>query len=178
MEAFGIDGKLLIAQIVNFLIFYVIFKKFIAKPLAKYLKKQQEDESKRLSLSQELETAKSKLDVDRKQMLQEVKSEQKQILADAKKYGEKIKADMLAQSQKQAAEIVEAGKLAIEQDRKLAQTELTKYVREVAQIAVQKGLSEYLTDDTRKAITAQVIKHIKKPKKRVAFIPQGKNERE
>ncbi len=160
MEALGIDGKLLIAQVVNFLIFYFIFKKFIAKPLAKYLKKQQEDETKRHALSQELETAKSRLEEEKKQMLQEVKSEQKQILADAKQYGEKIKADILAQSQKKATEIVDAGKLAIEQDRKAAQAELTKYVREAAQVAVQKGLADYLTDDTRKAITAQVIKNI------------------
>jgi F0F1-type ATP synthase membrane subunit b/b' len=160
MEALGIDGKLLIAQFVNFLIFYLIFKKFIAKPLATFLKKQQDEESKRHALSMELETAKSKLDEDRKHMLQEVKAEQKKILAEAKQYGEKVKADMLAQSQKQSTEIVEAGKVAIEQEKKAAQKELAQYVREAAEIAVQKGLASYLTDDTRKAITAQVIKNI------------------
>ena len=138
MEALGIDGKLLIAQIVNFVIFYLIFKKFIAKPLAGYLKKQQDEEAKRHSLSQELETAKTKLDEEKKIMLQEVKSEQKKILADAKQYGEKVKADMLVQSQKQVTDMVESGKVAIEQERKAVQKELAQYVKETAEIAVQK----------------------------------------
>jgi F0F1-type ATP synthase membrane subunit b/b' len=67
---------------------------------------------------------------------------------------------MALQSQKQSAEIVEAGKAAIEQEKKAAQKELAQYVREAAEIAVQKGLATYLTDDTRRAITAQVIQNI------------------
>lgn len=160
MEALGIDGKLLIAQIVNFGIFYLIFRKFIAKPLATYLKKQQDEEEKRHALTLELESSKTKLDEEKKHMLQEVKAEQKKVLAEAKKYGETIKAEMLAQSQKQSAELVEAGKQAIEQERKSAEKEIAVYVREAAQVAVQKGLASYLSDDTRKAITAQVIKNI------------------
>ena len=99
---------------------------------------------------------------EKKIILQEVKSEQKKILADAKQYGEKVKADMLVQSQKQVTEMVESGKVAIEQDRKAVQKELAQYVKETAEIAVQKGLATYLNDETRKDITTQVNKKIKK----------------
>ena len=158
MEALGIDPKLLIAQIVNFAIFFIIFKKFIAKPLTTYLKKQQDEEAKRLALSQELGIAKTKLDNDRAQMLVQTRKEQKEILDQAKLFSENIKKDMLAQAQKTSNEIIESGKMAIQQEKVVAQKELVKYVSEVAEIAIKKGLATYLDDATRKSITEHVIK--------------------
>lgn len=157
MDALGIDPKLLIAQMVNFLIFYIIFRKFIAKPLIAYIKKQQEEEQKRHSLSQELDRAKSELDSEKKQMLVEVKEQQKKILEDAKVYAENIKKEMIVQAQKQASEIVDAGKIMLDQEKHQAQSELKKYVRETAQIAIEKGLSSYLTGDVQKNITKHII---------------------
>jgi len=37
MEGLGVDVKLLIAQVINFLLFFYIFKKYLAKPFQKYL---------------------------------------------------------------------------------------------------------------------------------------------
>jgi len=52
MESLGVDVKLLIAQIVNFLLFFLIFKKFIAKPFSQFLvtEKQKEQERERILL--------------------------------------------------------------------------------------------------------------------------------
>lgn len=160
MEALGIDGRLLIAQIVNFLIFFLIFRKFIALPLAKYLKKQQDDEVKRSALTHELEQARSALDDDRKRMLSDIRSEQKKILTEAKKFADEAKQELLAQSRLQAQEIIQEGKAAVEQERKDAERELSKYVKDAASIAIQRGLASYLTEDTRRQITSQVIKNI------------------
>lgn len=160
MEALGIDPKLLIAQIVNFVIFYLIFRKFIAGPLLRYLKKQQEEEAKRVSLTRELELAKSSLDEERKKMRADVQQEQKNALREAKRYADTIKQDMLAQSKQQADKIIEDGKVALEREREDARREIAQYVRDTAELAVRKGLASYLNDDARKAITDHVIKHI------------------
>lgn len=157
MEALGIDGKLLIAQIVNFAIFFLIFKKFVAKPLMAYIKKQQDEEHKRHSLSQELETAKTQLEEKQKEMISKAKGETKIMLDDAKEYAENIKRDMLDQAKKQASEIVDSGKVMLEQEKQTAQAELKKYISEKAKVAVEKGLSSYLTNDARKEVTKNII---------------------
>lgn len=164
MEALGIDAKLILAQMINFFIFFLIFRKFIAKPLARYLKKQEEDESKRALLTQELDTAKARLDEERKTMLREIKAEQKKSLGEAKKYADGVKADMLQEAQKQAAAVIEAGKQAVEHEKQALQKELTTYVRQTAQLAIDKGLASYLTDDKRKEITNHIIQSIQPPK--------------
>jgi F0F1-type ATP synthase membrane subunit b/b' len=40
MENLGIDGKLLSAQLINFILFFIIYKKYIAKPFMAFLKKE------------------------------------------------------------------------------------------------------------------------------------------
>jgi F0F1-type ATP synthase membrane subunit b/b' len=37
MDKFGLDIKLLIAQVTNFAIFFFVFKKFMAKPFAQFV---------------------------------------------------------------------------------------------------------------------------------------------
>jgi len=58
MEALGIDIKLIIAQVVNFFLFLILFKKFMAKPFYNYLDKLQrnnEDKEKILIEVQKME---------------------------------------------------------------------------------------------------------------------------
>ncbi len=51
MEKLGVDLKLLIAQAINFILFFFIVKKYIAKPFSQFLKSEKENEKeKELSL--------------------------------------------------------------------------------------------------------------------------------
>ena len=52
MENLGINVKLIIAQIINFALFFLIYKKFIAKPFVNFIngekKKEEENKSKEM----------------------------------------------------------------------------------------------------------------------------------
>jgi F0F1-type ATP synthase membrane subunit b/b' len=76
MENLGIDLKLIVAQLVNFGIFFFVFQKFISKPFLAHLKKKQEEESirenfasKLKSREEELAAEDAKLAKDRKKAL-------------------------------------------------------------------------------------------------------------
>jgi len=160
MEALGLDIKLLIAQIVNFVIFYFIFKKFIANPLLTYIKKQKEDEKKRHSLTGELENAKKSLDEEKTSMVKTMNAKQKELINESKKYAEELKADLLTKAKKQADDLVASGKELLEEERRKAKEELELYVKVAAKNALMKSLAETLDDDTRKKITKEIVNSI------------------
>lgn len=157
MEALGIDIRLLIAQIVNFLIFYLIFKKFIAKPLLTYLKKQQDEEVQRAKLTHDLETAHTAMEDEQKKFMKELKDKQKVLLAEAKQSAEVVKADIVTQAQKESSAIIEAGKESIAQEKTQLMKEVSASVKQMTQTAIEKGLADFLTPEMQKSVTQKII---------------------
>src|SRR3989344_4531891 len=47
MEGLGIDLKLLIAQIINFGLFFYVFKRFLAKPFVSFIDEEKQKEAER-----------------------------------------------------------------------------------------------------------------------------------
>lgn len=160
MEALGLDIKLLIAQMVNFAIFYFIFQKFVAKPLLSYIKKQKDDEKKRHNLTSELETAKKQLDEEKSEMVKAMNTKQKELINESKKYADELKADLLAKAKKQADDLVASGKELLEEERRRAKEELEQYVKIAAKNALMKSLADKLDEDTRKKITKEIVNSI------------------
>ncbi len=160
MEALGLDIKLLIAQIVNFAIFYFIFQKFVAKPLLGNIKKQKEDEKKRGDLTISLETAKKHIEHDRKNMIAEMTQKQSELIEQSRQYAENLKSDLLAKAQKQADELVANGKSVIDLERRKALEEVKSYVKDYAQKILLKSLSNNLDVTTKSKITQSILEDI------------------
>jgi F-type H+-transporting ATPase subunit b len=113
----NIDIMIVLAQIVNFLIIFFIFKKFIANPLNETLLKRRELLAKLASADEEY-TA----------ILEKAKSEQTDILVQARKDAEKLLRDMeelskvkgndiLKAAEKRADSIIASGKRDVEKER-------------------------------------------------------------
>src|SRR3990167_1299416 len=110
MESLGIDPKLLIAQIVNFALFFILFKKFLAKPFAKFLT---DEKNKELEGEKSIQKVK-KMETEAVQKEQvahaKIKKEEAVVLAEAKKQGEKLKEDILVQAREEAEDIKKKAK--------------------------------------------------------------------
>jgi F-type H+-transporting ATPase subunit b len=160
MESLGIDFRLFIAQIVNFGIFYVIFSKFIAKPLLKHINKLKHDEQVRLDITNKLREDSQKSDEAREVILKSAKDKQKEIIDQARKYTDEMKAEVLAKAKKQAEDLVQQGNKQVAEERQKAMSELQDYVKEVAKDAVLKTLSEELDEETKNKITKKIISNL------------------
>lgn len=161
MEALGLDIKLLIAQVVNFAIFYFIFRKFVAGPLLAYIKKQKDEEKKRHDLTVEIESAKKSIESEKDAMVKSMNAKQKELVSESKKYAEELKSELLAKAKKQADDLVVSGKEMIDEERRKAKEELEAYVKVAAKNALLKSLSETLDDETRKKITKSILEESK-----------------
>lgn len=115
MEALGIDLKLLIAQIINFGLVFVLLKFFAFKPIAAVLAARRKRIADSLKHAQQIEEAKRALELKSKQIIAQAKLEAHAIIAEAKTEAHNIKQEtqdelkqererMLAQAQQEIDE--------------------------------------------------------------------------
>jgi F-type H+-transporting ATPase subunit b len=160
MENLGIDYKLLAAQLINFALFFFVFSKFIAKPFMNYLKGEQKKEEERAVLLKKLQEGESILETKEKDLLKKSKGERDEIIAQAKEDAEKVKADLIAQAHKDAENMISKAKEQIEAERQAMHKDLKEQVLTVSNLMVQKGLEDFLTEDARRQVTQNIIKHL------------------
>ena len=157
MENLGIDPKLIIAQIVSFVIFYFIFQKFVSRPLLKYLKKQKEEEELREKLAVELESRKQQLDEKDRKLDRDRKGAFDKAVVEAKKNATEIKQGLVAQAKTEAEKIVAHGRNQIEDERKMLYKDARKKSAQLAIMLLESSLKEYLTPEAKKQVTKNIM---------------------
>jgi F-type H+-transporting ATPase subunit b len=150
----GIDGKLLLAQAVNFLVLLFILHRFAYKPMLGFLEKRTDRIEEGLRNAEE---AKRRLD-------EAVKGEE-QILSKAREEAGRIAAETLEASEKRGRELVlefeRKAERIVEEARERAKEEHEKMFREakgeIADLVIattEKVLREKLdTDDTKRSVS-------------------------
>jgi len=162
MENLGIDIKLIVAQMVNFGIFYFVFMKFISAPLFKFLKKKKEEIELRDKLAIDLEHRNAQLEKKDKAMDKERKATLIKAIEESKKEALLVKETMIADAKKEADSLIESAKAQIQAERETMQKGMRKQIAEVGIMIVEKALHDYLTPQARKDITKYIIEHAPK----------------
>lgn len=130
---FGLDWKLLLGQIVNFLIIVVIFKKFLYAPIMKVLDDREEKIKKTIEDSRKTSELLENAGKQTTDMMMTAKLEAQGIVDNAKKAAEEIKNEMISVSKTEAEKIVERAK-------SQAELEMQKMERSMKELSL--GLSQ------------------------------------
>jgi len=162
MENLGIDIKLLIAQLTNFILFYLIFKKFVAKPFAAFLKEEKQKEQIKERLDEKIKELAQKEKDDEKNMREKLENERKKLIKEAREEAEKLKKETLKKAQEEAARIKTKAIEEIERDKKLFASKLRKEAVDLGISLVEIGLKNYLSPNIRKEITELILKNSQK----------------
>lgn len=106
LTSLGIDWKLLVAQIVNFLILLLILRKFLFAPIVKMLSERKEKIAKGL---EDAESAQKRLDNaenEARKAIAKATQEAQIIVGSAKKEAEEEKNKIIAEAQEKAAKTI------------------------------------------------------------------------
>lgn len=160
MENLGIDSKLLIAQLVNFAVFFVVFKFLIAKPFMNFLANDKRKELERDELTQKLTKGETILQDKEKELLKRIRDKQDEMMAEAKKDAEKQKEKILAQAHSEAEQVIMKAKEQIQAEREAMDKDIKAKVITMSQVIVEKGLTDFLNDDARRQVTKNILNHI------------------
>ncbi len=164
MEQLGIDPKQLVAQIINFLVFFFVVKRFIVKPFNMFLdneERQEKDKVDALAKAKELE---KDLINQEKKIKEKSRKEMTVLLEQAKKDALSLRADMIKQAQKDADDIKIRMQKELDEEKAAMYKDVKDQVSSLSIYMVQEGLRDSLDVEAKKRITDRILKNIDKAK--------------
>lgn len=162
MEQLGIDGGLLLAQTINFIVVLIVYVRFVHKP---FLKKIKEEQYKQAELERLLNEAKEKEEVlQEKQelMRQEIEQRLKKEYTAMKKEVDGAKRAILKEAHEKANRVREHNVALIEQEKQKMATEVRSDVVRIASQMLEKALAGMIGKSLQKEVTQEVTKQLPK----------------
>lgn len=160
MENLGINGKLLLAQVINFLLFFYLIKRFIAKPFMAFLDKEKKQEKEKETALAKIKKAEEQLTIQETKLKEKAKKELDALLEQAKNDGKQLRADMLKQAETDAEEIKTRMKKQLEEEKDKLYKDVRQKIGDVSMYLVNEGLKETLDSDTKKKVTERILKNL------------------
>jgi F-type H+-transporting ATPase subunit b len=155
----GINGKLLLDQIVNFFILLYILKRFAYKPILKVLEERKDKIEKGL---RDAENAKSKLEeIERKEekVLIAARKEAQKIVNSAEDIAKKNKEEIITESRSQADKILEDAEKKIKEEKNKMLEEVKSEMAELVSLAAEKVVGEKINKEKDREIIEEVIRN-------------------
>jgi len=159
MENLGIDGKLLLAQVINFVLFFILVKKFVVKPFTAFLnqeRKNEEEKNKLLEKLKKSEEASLEAEVKAKEKM---KKEFDVLFVQAKKEAQSLRTDLVKQAETDAQEIRDKSKKLLEEEKNALYRDVKDKIVKTSLMIVDKALKESLDEASRKQVTGYIIKN-------------------
>jgi len=157
-----IDLKIILAQIVTFLIGVFVLWKIAWKPLVEILAKRKYDISKNISDANELKSVAEKLKNDYEQMILEIDRKAQELIQKAITLGDENKQKIITESQIEAKKILDSAKKQIEYEREAVKMDLRREIVPIA-ISIAEKVTEKLIDkNTKKELIEKFLQDISK----------------
>lgn len=158
LEQIGIDGKLLLAQAVNFLILLFLLHRFVYRPMLSFLEKRSERIEKGLRDAEEAGKRLSEAAKDEEKILNKAREEANRIVADARESAERRGRELVEEFGKKAERIVaEAEERATEEREKLFR-EAKGEIADLVLATTEKVLREKLDTASDRAAVGKFLK--------------------
>ena len=162
MENLGIDYKLMIAQVINFGLFFIIFKKFIAKPFLNLIKEEEENVKKNEQLKSKLLKQDEEIELRRNSFKDELNKKEDDLISSAKDRAKAVELKIIEDAEEDAKRIKKDALLEIESEKQDLYKQLKNKISQLSLIIVDKSLKEVLNEDTKRKITSAIIKNLPK----------------
>ena len=146
-----------IPMLIAFLILWFILAKFGWPVFENMLTRRENTIKDALAKAEEARLASERAMAEHEDQLAEAKALAAQIVADAKKSGEALQADITATAQKQADEMIEKARAAIEYEKKAAVEELQSSVADMSIAVASRIIGHSLSDTGHRAIIERYI---------------------
>ncbi|MEK7128150.1 MAG: ATP synthase F0 subunit B [Patescibacteria group bacterium] len=142
IETFHIDWKLMVAQLFNFGVVFLVFYLLAAKPLRKLMKKREELISKGVDDARLNTEILGKTQKSSEEILNKARVQANKLSEDSKKELETAKIAMLEEAKNQAKQIVDTGKKNLESEKLKMVQEAKNELASLAMLAAEKIMAE------------------------------------
>ncbi len=142
VQTFHIDWKLMIAQIINFGLVFLVFYFLAAKPLRKLMKERTEEIEGGLTNAKTNEELLKATKTEYESALQKARIEADAIFNESKKEVVKKREEMIENAKKEVATMIDAGKKSLEQEKTKMVNDAKNELASLAILAAEKVMQE------------------------------------
>jgi len=153
----GIDWKLLLAQIVNFVILFLVLKKFLYKPLINLMNRRREKIIDGLEKAKRGEEEFAKIAELKERELAKIQKEAEGLIQKAKEIGDKKQHEILKEAEEKTKKIVEEARGRIEIEKEKMLKEVRQDIANLVVNATEKILKEKIDEKKDKELINQAI---------------------
>ncbi len=161
LNEFGVEWKLLIAQIINFLILLFILKKILYKPILGMLDERKNKIAESMKNAEDIEKRLEKIESEREKTIKKASDEAMQMLEDATKTSSLIIEEARAKAEEDMKTIVEKAHSQIASDRDKMREEIREELANLVATAMTAVYSKKLTKLDQEEIVKSTLKQMK-----------------
>jgi F-type H+-transporting ATPase subunit b len=154
----GIDWKIFIAQLINFLVVMLVLWKFAYKPIVKMLDQRSEKIEKGMKDAKDVEERLAKLEEERADVIKLAKAEAKKIADEARADAEERKAEMVEKAKREVERVVVNGKAQLKTEKETMMREARKEIVEIAVTASRKILEKAIDEKKAQSLAEEVVR--------------------
>lgn len=161
-ERIGIDWKLLLFQIFNFLLLLFILRKVLYKPILNFLEARQKKIEEGLAKSEKFEEEWQKIKDVQKEKMAETEKEASLIIEKARADAEKKEKEILLVAKEKSEKIIEEAKLDISREKDKILSEVKKETADYVVFATERILKRVVKDEDEKEIIKETLDVLRK----------------
>ena len=154
----GIDWRLLIAQLINFLILLFVLRRFAYKPLLKLLDERKQKIADGLANAQKAKSNLEEAGKERQEIISTAKKGASEIISLAEAAAQKNREETLKEAKAGVEKIVAEARKQIESEKNKMIGEIKSEITELVILAAEKTASIKLDDKKDKELIEKIIK--------------------
>ncbi len=162
LAALGVDGKILAAQIINFIILVLVLRKILYKPLVNLIEQRRQTIEQSLSKAEELEKRSVSLAQEQAELREKAKAEARQIIDEAKQAAEQIRSETLLATQAETEKLLKKTETAISSQKEAMLGELKQEIGGMVANLTEKLIGQSLKPEVEKQLREQAMKEVTK----------------
>lgn len=159
-ETLGIDPKVILLQIIAFILLYVILRRFLFQPLYAVMAERSEEIAEGLEAGERNKEALARLEEERQQVLAQAREEGREQVRRAVKEADEVRDRMVADARDEAQEIRTRGHEAVAREREQAALTLRQQVVDMAILAASRAVLQRLDERAHRRAVEDFISQL------------------
>ncbi len=164
IHSLGIEWKILIAQVINFGILFLILRHFLYKPILKTLDKRRSDIQKEKEGRLELEAKLQEILRIKDEMLQKTRKESAELLKSAEISAVKIKDRILQEAKTESEKMRNEAKKSMSEEKITLMRDVKREIGSLVALAIEKTLGDVLDEKTEEKLASGAMSKINSSK--------------
>ncbi len=152
MAQLGINGPFLLAQIINFIILFLLLRRFLYPPLLRMLDERKRRIAEGLAAA---DIARKEAEAERARLMAQIEAERKEAqarIAAASAEAERVKAEIVAQAQREAEAIKAKAIAEAEAERQRILAEAHRQIAELTVLATERVVRRTLDESLQRRL--------------------------